>query len=53
MQESGDPELIFCNTEDGTFISASDTLKQRFSGPVQGEETHSTDTLRHLASVLR
>ncbi|KAF9650886.1 hypothetical protein BDM02DRAFT_3111456 [Thelephora ganbajun] len=39
MRESGDPELIFFNMEGGPFISASDALKECFSGLVRGEET--------------
>lgn len=56
MQESGDPELIFFGMEDGSFISASDALRERFSGLVRGEETvfhgcSSTISLRIEVSV--
>jgi len=39
MRDSGDPEIIFFNMEDGSFISALDALKERFDGLVQGGET--------------
>jgi len=57
MQESGDPELIFFGMEDGTFISASDALGERFSGLVRGEETvfqgcSSTISLRIEVTVV-
>lgn len=56
MQESGDPELIFFNVEGGAFISASEALKERFSGLVHGEESvfhgcSSTISLRIEVSV--
>lgn len=56
MQESGDPELIFFGMEDGTFISASDALRERFSGLIRGEETvfhgcSSTISLRIEVSI--
>jgi hypothetical protein len=39
MQDSGDSELIWFNVEDGSFISASDALEERFDGLVLREET--------------
>ena len=57
MRENGDPELIFFNLEGGSFISASDALRERFSGLVQGEEAvlrecSSTVSLRIEVSVV-
>ena len=58
MQEgSGDPELIYFSMGDGAFISASDALRECFSGFVQGDETvfhgsSSTISLRIEASVV-
>jgi len=58
MQEGGgDPESIYFNMEDGTFISASDALRERFSGLVRAEETvfhgcSSTISLRVEVSVV-
>lgn len=56
MRESGDPELIFFNVEGGSFISASDALRECFDGLVQGEETvlhgcSSTISLRVEVSI--
>lgn len=39
MRDSGDPETIFFNMEDNSFISVLDALKGRFNGLVQGCET--------------
>lgn len=39
IQGSGDSELIFFNKEDGSFISATDALEERFDGLVGGDET--------------